>query len=257
MKIHILSDVHNEFTRMTPPKTDAGVVVLAGDIDIGIAGIAWAKNTFEMHVIYVAGNHEFYGGDLATDIPAMRKCAAGTSLHFLECNTIVIDDVRFVGATLWTSFGLGAKSSRDVENAMRAAESVVNDFRVIHKDGNPFTPEELSKISCASVHFLATALAEPFDGKTVVVTHHAPSPQSVHHKYAGNPLNGAVASDLEYLMRGPTAPALWIHGHAHDSFDNIVNGKTRVVANPRGYTSRLRGEDQENSEFNPALVVEI
>ena len=257
MKIRVLSDVHNEFTRLTPPKTDADVVVLAGDIDIGIAGIVWAKNTFVVPAIYVAGNHEFYGGDLATDIPAMRKCASGTSVHFLECNAIVIDDVRFVGRTLWTNFALYAQTPRAVDIAMRATESVLNDFRVIQMDGSPFKPEESVKIFYASTRFLAATLAEPFDGKTVVVTHHAPSPLSIHHKYAGHILNGAVASNLEYLMQGPTAPALWIHGHAHDSFDYTVNGVTRVVANPRGYTSRHRDENPENSEFKPRLVVEI
>ena len=147
--------------------------------------------------------------------------------------------------------------SRDVYIAMRATESILNVFRVIQKDDSPFTPEKSVKIFFASTRFLAATLAEPLNGKTVVVTHHAPSPLSIHHKYVGHTLNGAVASDLVYLMRGPAAPALWIHGHAHDSFDYIVNGVTRVVANPRGYTSRHRSGSQENSEFNPALVVEI
>ena len=257
MKIHILSDVHNEFTRLTPPKTNADVVVLAGDIDIGIAGIVWARNTFEVPTVYVAGNHEFYGGDLTTDIPSMRKCAAGTVVYFLECNVTVVDNVRFVGSTLWTNFALGAKSPRDVDTAMRATESVVNDFRVIQNGGSLFTPEESVRIFCASARYLAATLAEPFEGKTVVVTHHAPSSQSIHHKYAGNHLSGAVASDLEYLMKGPAAPVLWIHGHAHDSFDYRVNGLTRVVANPRGYTRRDCSESPENTEFNPALVIEI
>lgn len=187
----------------------------------------------------------------------MRKCAAGTVLHFLECNAIVIDDVRFVGTTLWTNFAFGAQSLRDVGAAMRATENVVNDFRVIQKGGHLFTPEESVRIFCASASFLAATLAEPFGGKTVVVTHHAPSSQSIHHKYAGNLLSGAVALDLEYLMKGPAAPVLWIHGHAHDSFDYRENGVTSVVANPRGYTSRHRNESQENTEFNPALVIEI
>ena len=176
----------------------------------------------------------------------MRKCAAGTSVHYLECNAIVIDDVRFVGTTLWTNFAIYAQSRRDVDITMRATENVVTDFRVIQKDGSRFTPEESVKIFCASARFLAATLAERFDGKTVVVTHHAPSPLSIHHKYAGHILNGAVASNLEYFMQGPTAPALWIHGHAHDSFDYTVNGITRVVANPRGYTSRHGTENPEN-----------
>lgn len=102
-------------------------------------------------------------------------------------------------------------------------------------------------------------LHEPFDGRTVVVTHHAPHPDSVHPRFAGNLLNPAFASDLSALM-GPAD--LWIHGHVHDSFDYQVNG-TRVIANPRGYAlnrQSVQSPEQlewENPLFDPRLVIEI
>lgn len=257
MKLHILSDLHNEFSVFVPPKTNADVLVLAGDIDLGTAGITWALKGFELPTIYVAGNHEFYRRDLASEVPAMRNCAAGTKLHFLECNVVVIGDVRFIGATLWTDYAVTSKSRRSVEMAQLSAFLSMNDFRLIRMQGKPFTPEESVKIFDGAVQFLSNALAEPFEGKTVVVTHHAPSAKSIHPKYVGSAINGAFSSNLEYLMKGPNAPALWIHGHTHDSFDYVVNGKTRVVANPRGYTSRHLADDQENQLFNPGLIVEV
>ena len=105
--------------------------------------------------------------------------------------------------------------------------------------------------------FIAAALADPFDGTTVVITHHTPSPKSVHPRYAGDALNAAFSSNLEHLMIGSKAPALWIHGHTHDSYDYVVNGCTRVVANPRGYTGRYGAVGQENALFNPGLVIEV
>ncbi|HHJ15617.1 MAG TPA: hypothetical protein ENJ80_02855 [Gammaproteobacteria bacterium] len=93
-------------------------------------------------------------------------------------------------------------------------------------------------------------LAEPFDGQTVVVTHHAPSSQSVHPRYARDLLTRAFASNLEHLMAGDRAAA-WVHGHMHESFDYKVHG-TRVVCNPRGYAPEAL-----NPDFRPDWIIGI
>ena len=260
MKLHILSDLHNEFSPFIPPDTDADVVILAGDIGVGTAGMTWAEHFIEKPTIYVAGNHEYYSGDIESDPARFRATAAELGIHFLDCATQVLDDVRFIGATLWTNFELGTSSDREVERAMRAAHRAMNDFRTIALGARRFQPLDAVALFEQAVAFIAGELAKPFDGKTVVVTHHSPSPKSVHPRFKGDAINGAFSSDLEYLMQRPNAPVLWIHGHTHDSFDYVVGGRTRVVANPRGYTSWHHtgdSSDQENALFNPGLVIAV
>ncbi len=256
MKIHILSDLHNEFSQFKPPQTDADVVVLAGDIDGGIEGVRWAKQTFLKPVVYVAGNHEFYRGEMRGDIQHLRDFTNNSHVHFLERNVAELCGVRFIGTTLWTDFKLDSYGKKGMNRAMENAQLHMNDFSLIQLDKKRFQPRDAVEIFRQSSQFIADALAVPFAGKTVVVTHHGPSPKSVHPRYASNPLNAAFCSDLEYLMQRDKAPALWIHGHTHDSFDYQV-GTTRVVANPRGYTRRFTPNEQENHLFNPGLIIDI
>jgi Icc-related predicted phosphoesterase len=256
MKIHILSDLHNQFSPFEPPATDADVVILAGDIDGGCKGIDWATKKFSKPVIYLAGNHEYYHHDIAIETDALRQAAKNTNVHFLECDTVVIDEVRFIGTTLWTDFRLNGDAAHEIAGAKNYASQSMNDFRCIWLHDKKFTPEDSVLLFEKSVQFLRAELEKPFAGKTVVVTHHTPSPRSVHVRYKGDLLNAAFSSNVEFLMDGPSAPALWIHGHTHDSHDYTVHERTRVIANPRGYTS-YHSNGQENEFFRPALVVEI
>ncbi len=257
MKLHILSDLHNEFSTFVPPDTDADVVILAGDIGVGATGMTWAKQYVTKPTIYVAGNHEYYNGNIESDLVRFRGAAEELGIHFLDCTTMVLGGVRFIGATMWTNFRLETRSDKEVALAMRAAHSAMNDFRKIELGTGLLKPIDTVALFEHAVTFISNELAKPFEGKTVVVTHHSPSSRSVHARYKRDPINGAFSSDVEYLMEAPNAPTLWIHGHTHDSFDYVVGGCTRVVANPRGYTSRYSADDQENEFFNPSLVIEI
>jgi Icc-related predicted phosphoesterase len=133
---------------------------------------------------------------------------------------------------------------------MQAVRQRMTDFSIIQNNGQRFTPEDAIRLHTASRDWLAAMLAEPFYGQTVVVTHHAPSSQSVHTRYARDLLTPAFASNLENLMEGDRA-ALWVHGHMHESFDYEVYG-TRVVCNPRGYAPEAL-----NPDFRPDWVVGI
>jgi len=115
-----------------------------------------------------------------------------------------------------------------------------------------FTPAVSQLLFDQSVAWLDKRFAEPFDGPTVVVTHLAPSRGSIAEKFVGSPINAAFVSDLEARIER-WQPALWLHGHVHDSFDYRV-GKTRVVANPRGYA---KGGVNENRYFDPRLILEV
>jgi hypothetical protein len=118
MKLHIVSDLHAGFGAFDLPETDADVLVLAGDVDVGLRGMRMAREWARGRpVIYVAGNHEFYGESIPRHITKLREAAAGTEVRFLENEGAVIDGVRFLGCTLWTNFDLfGAGGTRVVAN---------------------------------------------------------------------------------------------------------------------------------------------
>lgn len=247
MKLHILNDLHIEFEDFDPPVTDADVVILAGDIGVGLEGLRWAEERFPYRpVIYIPGNHEFYHHDLS--LIEELKAQAPENIHILNDDSVVIDGVRFLGSILWTDFALFGEGERCF--AMQAARKRMTDFSIIQNGGRRFTPEDAARLHTASRGWLASMLAEPFDGRTVVVTHHAPSSRSVHPRYARDQLTPAFASSLEMIMDGDRA-ALWVHGHMHDSFDYEIYG-TRVVCNPRGYAPNAL-----NPEFRPDYVIEI
>jgi Icc-related predicted phosphoesterase len=267
MKIRILSDLHLEYSHQHPPlllpATDADIVVLAGDIDNGTRAIDWAEEAFtDRIVLYVPGNHEYYEADLQPAAAALKSRAQrSANVRLLDNEEITIDGVRFLGSTLWTDFAL--LGSRSIDQVMAQSLKYVVDFRKIRMGSGFLTPRQTVDLHREAVVFLQDRLARPFSGKTVVITHHAPHPNSVHPRWKGNPVNAAFVSDLTRLMG---KPVLWFHGHTHDSFDFTIHG-TRVVANPMGYRTSNWREPRtagtpavvttENGRFNPALVVEI
>ncbi len=247
MKLHILNDLHIEFEDFAPPVTDADVVILAGDIGVGVEGLRWAKERFpDRSVIYVPGNHEFYHHDLA--LIDELKAQSLEHIHVLNDGQVVIDGVRFLGSVLWTDFCLFGEADKFF--AMQQARQQMTDFSIIQNGGRRFTPEDAIRLHAASREWLTTMLGKPFDGKTVVVTHHAPSSQSVHPRYTNDLLTSAFASNLENLMDGDRS-ALWVHGHMHESYAYAIYG-TRVVCNPRGYAP-----DALNPDFRPDWVMEV
>jgi Icc-related predicted phosphoesterase len=252
VKLLVLSDLHIEFGDFRPAETGADVVILAGDIWHWAHGLRWAKEQFPTQpMIYVLGNHEFYGHEFHDVVAACRQAAAETGIHFLENDVVVLDGVRFLGAALWTDFALYGERDR----SMAHARAMMNDFQEIQirdeKTGQRrFAPSDFLPLHQVSRAFLEAELAKPFSGKTVVVTHYLPSPHSIAAQYAGDPLTPCFCSDLTALIEA-AQPDLWVHGHTHDSFDYRIQ-HTRVLCNPRGYYPR-----ELNPKFRPDLVVEV
>ena len=253
MKINVLSDLHLNHEGLLHPDNDADVVVLAGDIARPEQAVEWASG-FDKPVVYVPGNHEFYGDCLDARRAELHALCAGTNVHLLDERAIAIDRVRFVGTTLWTDlalFGAGEERTRALDDARR----FLRDFSRIWIDDAKTTflaPEHSAARHRRQRAWLAEQLAQPFDGSTVVVTHHAPSAMSIHPRFAGSPLNLCFVSDLESMLDGDRVD-LWIHGHTHDSFEYLLNG-TRVVCNPRGYAV---GGVNENARFDPDFIVDV
>ena len=255
MRILILSDLHLESNPgwILPPLPDHDVVVLAGDIHRSPAdGVMWAEKTFAKPVVYVLGNHEFYGGKIGDWCFGGAMAAMGAHVHLLCRGEVVVDGVRFLGATLWTDYLL----HDDREAAMKAARDGMNDHRRILVPGGKFMPRDALAEHLSDRLFLPRETIEPFDGPTVVVTHHAPLPNSIDPSFARDPLTPAYASDLGGIIAAGK-PDLWVHGHVHRSHDYLA-GHTRVVCNPKGYGGGSRWSVAENEDFTMKVVeVEI
>jgi len=252
VRLRILSDLHREFADADVPDVAADVVVLAGDIDRGTLGLSWATRRFcESDVVYVPGNHEYYSEALPAHAFKLRREAKllGARLHLLDRASVILAGVRFVGATLWTDFALGG----DIRTAIATASQEMNDYRAIRVSPSyrRLRPLDTKSYHLRDRHWLRDAFLESTKGlKTVVVTHHAPSAQSLAGGFASQPIDASYASGLDDLVKSSGA-ALWIHGHTHRSADYSI-GSTRVICNPRGYP----GID-EVADFRSDLVIEM
>ena len=250
VRLHVLSDLHLEFDWAAPESCDADVVVLAGDIALGTAGVQWAAAWVpDRPVLYVAGNHEFYGHSFPGLIAELRDAAAGSTVRVLEDDEIVIDGVRFLGCTLWSDFDFDGVQRRDA--SMRISQMAVRDYRLIQWewDGRTLEPADTRATHLRSRIWLAERLAEPFDGPTVVITHHQPLITGRPPTRALRAVAGAFVSDLDSMM-GSEREALWVYGHTHRPADLEVRG-TRVLSNPRGYPH------EPVAAFDPEMIVEV
>ena len=268
MKIALCSDLHLEFGDLFLKNTEnAEVLILSGDIMIAedlrkTAGkmnddAAAAHSTaagkrfrdflsrvsFEFpHVVYIAGNHEFYHGKWNQSIEVLRaECAKYENIYFLECDTKVIGDITFTGGTLWTD------CNKEDPLTLHGLTGCMYDYTVIKNDSAGFTklrPMHTVYRHEKTMGYIKNVL-DNTEGKVVVVGHHAPSALSVHERYVGDTImNGGFYSDLsEFILDHPKI-ILWTHGHMHDPWDYMI-GDTRVVCNPRGYI----GEERRATEF--------
>jgi predicted phosphohydrolase len=246
----VLSDLHLERQSFTPFPVDVDVIVLAGDIAVGTDGVDWVREwAGDRPVLYIAGNHEFYGHAVGQLIEDLRRSVAGSSVHVLENDELVIDGVRFLGCTLWSDFEFDGAERR--AESMLLCERVVNDYGQIEfgTGERPLTTEDTRQLHLLSRRWLARRLADPHQGPTVVVTHHAPLIRNKPPSPVLRALAGAFASDVTDLMHGDRV-GLWIFGHTHRVADLEMHG-TRVVSNPRGYPH------QPVAGFDPGYVIEV
>lgn len=253
MRLYVISDLHLEFGDFEVPEVDADAVVVAGDLHVGTRGLEWAaKRLPDVPIIYVLGNHEYYKHVLPELIISMREEARRIDerIQVLDRAVFELEDVVFLGTTLWTDFALGGEQG----SGMEIAEQALTDFWAIRYGSDQ---KELKAADILRVHererwWLENTLARHAEQKVVVVTHHPPSARSVPDFAMQDPWCGVYASHLDDVVLGSGA-SLWIHGHVHTPADYVV-GDTRVLSNPRGYVNRKRGT---HPAFRPALVVEV
>ncbi|MSR14311.1 MAG: metallophosphoesterase [Gammaproteobacteria bacterium] len=273
MKIQLLSDLHLEVdpSFVPVPALDAEVLVLAGDIgaasDTPMAqhGAAdWCLTRFApglrhwpVPVLYLPGNHEYDGQDFDACRAELRDLVEALGMHWLERDSVVLRDTRFIGTTLWSDYdcfadqpsyvpGSMTHNLRIREKCFRAANFYL-EKAATYRDGRLFDAQAMRDEALICQRWLRAALAEPFMGKTVVVTHFAPSLKSHDPRYGLTPGTAGFCNALDDLV--PNAD-LWLHGHLHCPSDYRI-GRCRVVANPLGYA-----EQDEQKLFAPALVIE-
>ncbi|WP_306622174.1 metallophosphoesterase [Chryseobacterium ginsenosidimutans] len=248
MKIQIISDLHQEFGSTDLSFDQADVVVLAGDVNLGTKGIEWIKTKIpDKPVIYVLGNHEYYKGSYPKTLNKIKEAAHNSNVFVLEDSFVNIDGIRFHGATLWTDFSIFG----DPRYYGMTCQSVMNDYKKIKRDPSY---SKLRTIDTFKIHqfskvWLQESLEKSKGLKNIVVTHHAPSIQSVPEKYKNDPITSAYASNLEDFVL-EHIPLYWIHGHIHTPSRYKI-GETEIICNPHGYiVEKYKGYEKE-------LIVEI
>ncbi|NQZ87418.1 MAG: metallophosphoesterase [Colwellia sp.] len=254
MKLAIYSDLHCEFETWVPPQEAAhtDVVILAGDIHTGIKGLIWAREHFKQPIIYVPGNHEYYKSNYQKLNKQLKEKATELDIHLLMDSSVIIDDVLFIGATLWTDF----KLHHNQYNSQLAAQHDMNDYKSIrYIQGGKYrklTPPDTVRMHVESLQFIKAELNEKQHSKCVVVTHHAPSEESISIDYKASDLSPCYSSNLEQdIIDMQYYPILWVHGHTHNNVDYHINN-TRVLSNQRGYSpSHL------NEYFDEHFIVNI
>jgi Icc-related predicted phosphoesterase len=216
------------------------------------------------NVIYIVGNHEHYNGDFQRTIPHLKQFLGHLdNLHILDKEIVTIDDVTFIGGTLWTDM------NKEDGITLYHMSSMMNDFIKVSngkiqngiqaEDDKPYyrikrlTPEDVVVDHKSMLEYIRIIVEGKQDQKFVVVGHHAPSKLSTKPKYQDDYImNGGYSSDLsEFILDYPQIK-LWTHGHTHDTFDYMIGG-TRVVCNPRGYIKY----EQRADEFDPNIIFEV
>ena len=266
VKLLLLSDLHLELSDLRlAPGLDFDVALLAGDIvNPGRRLGAWVAASPRLRraraVVAVCGNHEYFDAVLQHEAAAMQALQA-PPLHLLDGAQVVIDGVRFLGCTLWTDFELPIDTPQgplsDPARGMAAAQRAMADYRAIGwRDGaalRTLTPQDTLQLHRQQRAWLQQRLAEPFDGPTVVLTHHGPRRGSLAPRFAADWVSTAYLSALPDSFF--EVPVLWLHGHTHSSHDYRA-GRCRIVCNPRGYQTAAMAQP-ENAAFRPDLVVTL
>ena len=284
MNIQLLSDLHLEVHPHFVPQQAKGadLLVLAGDIgsyqtgsllathgdtDFGLARFS-PLHGWPTPVLFVPGNHEYDGLDFDATHARLREACERLGITWLEQEVLAIGSVRFIGSTLWTDFDAlapapaadGTQSMTLLlqrrEKAFRAANFYLRKAQGT-RHGQPLLAEQVRELGLAAQEWLRAKLAEPFDGKTVVVTHFAPSLQSADPRY---PLNAGTAGFCNALDDLVEQAGLWLHGHLHAPSDYLHKAATahpernacRVVANPLGYARK-----NEQAAFRAQMLVSV
>lgn len=273
MLLRVVSDLHTEFwyrelmngtffellnESVIPekPEDKETTLLICGDIGLGHKKETWLKplevlSSRFREILFCGGNHFFYDNNLFEGFPSNIKINI-PNVHLLEYESIVIDDVLFIGATMWSD--LNPKNSEfstyDIQTAVRYR---MNDYVCIMKQNSKeaISINQTMNRFIRSKNYIYHELKNSSCDKTVVMTHHGPSFKEMNEDFRGNILNHAYFSDLDNMIEELGKPNYWFFGHTHDTL-NYTIGKTTIRTNPFGYYPY-----QTNKSFDPNLTIEI
>lgn len=255
MLIRYLSDVHLEYRKPSDGYLDLAhlntdkdsILILAGDIGSGASVLDWFKELSPRfrHILYVSGNHDYWDYEkIELDERLDFLCNQLPNVDFLNNQSLIIDEVEFIGSTLWADFD--GQNQQTINQALK----IIPDFKRIKIGKDFITPQMMIAEHSKSKDFIFSALQSSQQSKRVVITHYLPSFQSIDPKFADSPLNGYFATALDDRIL-ETAPQIWIHGHTHASCDYLI-GSTRILCNPYGYLHL-----ELNQKYDQTAVVEL
>ena len=243
MKLQIASDIHREFGHSPEvPDVGADVLVLAGDI--GYADdetIEWLRDDLAGRyeaVLYVPGNHEYYGKDLHRANRHMEEMAMYGEYEWMNNRAVKVGGRRFVGTPLWANFCHDPGS-------MFEAGRAISDFHRIRCGDDPMTPGAMLDLHDEAVAFLKKTV-RPGD---IVITHWPPTLEARHQGFPMDNIARYFSADIPEVVKS-TRPDLWICGHTHYNVD-FMFGETRILSNQGGYPHEtLAG-------YDPGRIVEV
>ncbi|WP_259780457.1 metallophosphoesterase [Aestuariispira ectoiniformans] len=259
MRLAIFSDLHLNRNQWTPPRTlEADLFIVPGDINDGLGGIRQTVALLGHPIVAVLGNHDCVGLDIDEAEGLFRTEAEETGSTLLARDVVILEDgkgpVRLIGCTLWTDFACMEPDGVAAGEVMALVKDWSSDYTDITRDGKPLAPVDFVSLFERDRTWLQHILAQPFDGRTIVVTHHGPSRRSVHPKYENSRYVPYYVADLEDMIRA-YQPDLWIHGHTHMTVDYRI-GETRVFANQLG-TEFEPGSSDPVNPFQDNCVIDI
>lgn len=238
MRVKIASDLHLEFANCKfQNSANADLLVLAGDIFVANRWKSQYDKFLNMvtdefpNILYIMGNHEHYCGDFSRTENILReKFSKYSNFHFLNNEKYETQEIIFWGGTLWTDL-----HNNDPMVCIHG-QSAMNDYKVIHYKDRALYPSDIYESNQKAMNSLQDFLC--LNKRCVVISHHAPSMQSIDEKYKAEPyLNYLFANQLDFMIEHHPQIVLWVHGHVHNNSDYYV-GNTRVVCNPRGYSGQ-------------------
>lgn len=181
------------------------ILIAAGDIDEGLAGLEWLKQ-FKCPIIYTCGNHEFWNHDYFEVLHNLSKKVTEPGyehIQFLYNKETIVEGIRFIGGSLWTNMGAnwpwwGHNKIIQNFNGMPDFKKIQANSFYNNKDDvqelvtlltNNLVPEDkIAELinkklfnpllqlreNKKTFNFIKNTLSVPYSGQTVVVTHHLP-----------------------------------------------------------------------------------
>ena len=255
MKLLIYSDLHlkyqsEPFTAPEQIKDMVDIVVILGDILEGPESIDWASREFPNNkVLFVAGDHEYYGGDFyKRKLEIDLRARLFNNITFLDNSSVKIGDFTFHGGTMWTDFRNTTLKETDVK---KACKNTIQDFKKIRFGERMITPEDMCSLHYSFKAWLKRAIVG--NGKDIVLTHFAPLKELTIERYQNTKLNPYFNPDLkEFKGKVP----LWLFGHTHACWDRVFKD-TRYISNALGYTKNIKNPEDPNFTIGKIIDLDL